>query len=401
MQIGWVDFSKQEREKVLDVINLLSEEGAVDELGIGIIRDGFANIFFPGTSTVQTRAKYFFIVPYILKEIDDGAYGNNPDKILEKIDEEEKKCAIKLLEKDRVGVIGARVLPKKWVARKPSNIYWSGIRRLKIFNEDSLSIPEYVKLSCSLRNQKDGIKLGNRNDEADENDKDDKDAGDLSIFHFWNLPDTYKNNWRENLTINLLKDEAVFLRNQIEKEASDSLFAFLLKNNIDVDKYTSFNTLEEDLREMVPERMKHDMRLACEFNDFVYLARIRYNIILSACENKEAVSEWDRLKDNALNLADIDLDAIFQRLEIKNFSLKRFLTRLKEAFMIENLEAADQIIKAREIELKGKERSKLNRVGEFNKDAWVGGKLLDFRFSDARNLINDIYQGEADASVKN
>ena len=67
MQLGWVDFSKADREKVLDVMNLLQEQGAVDEIGIGLIRDAFANYFFPGTSTVQTRAKYFFIVPYILQ----------------------------------------------------------------------------------------------------------------------------------------------------------------------------------------------------------------------------------------------------------------------------------------------------------------------------------------------
>lgn len=65
MQLGWIDFSKADRDKVLDVINLLQEEGAVDELGIGIIRDWFANIFFLGTSTIQTRAKYFLIVPYV------------------------------------------------------------------------------------------------------------------------------------------------------------------------------------------------------------------------------------------------------------------------------------------------------------------------------------------------
>lgn len=46
MQLGWIDFSEKEREKVLDVVNLLTEEGAVDELGIGIIRDSFANLFF-------------------------------------------------------------------------------------------------------------------------------------------------------------------------------------------------------------------------------------------------------------------------------------------------------------------------------------------------------------------
>lgn len=66
MQLGWIDFSKEDRQKAFDVINLLSEQGAVDELGIGVIRDAFANYFFPGTSTIQTRAKYFLIVPYML-----------------------------------------------------------------------------------------------------------------------------------------------------------------------------------------------------------------------------------------------------------------------------------------------------------------------------------------------
>lgn len=57
MQLGWVDFSKADREKVLDVMNLLQEQGAVVEIGIGLIRDAFANYFFLGTSTVQTRAR--------------------------------------------------------------------------------------------------------------------------------------------------------------------------------------------------------------------------------------------------------------------------------------------------------------------------------------------------------
>ncbi len=52
MQLGWIDFSKEDRQKALDVINLLSEQDAVDELGKGTVRDAFANCFFPGTSTV-------------------------------------------------------------------------------------------------------------------------------------------------------------------------------------------------------------------------------------------------------------------------------------------------------------------------------------------------------------
>ena len=30
MQLGWIDFSKEDRQKELDVINLLSEQGTVD-----------------------------------------------------------------------------------------------------------------------------------------------------------------------------------------------------------------------------------------------------------------------------------------------------------------------------------------------------------------------------------
>ena len=70
MPLGWIDFSKSERNKVLSVLELLSERDTLDELGITPIRDGFANIFFPGTSTIQTRAKYFLIVPYALKDLE-------------------------------------------------------------------------------------------------------------------------------------------------------------------------------------------------------------------------------------------------------------------------------------------------------------------------------------------
>ena len=86
MQLGWIDFSKNERNKVLSVIHQLEEPAAVDELGLGAIRDGFADYFFSGTSTVQTRAKYFLIVPYILKEAGSGEYGSDLNTILKKIE---------------------------------------------------------------------------------------------------------------------------------------------------------------------------------------------------------------------------------------------------------------------------------------------------------------------------
>ena len=92
MPLGWIDFSKSERNKVLSVLTLLSEEGTLDELGIAPIRDGFANLFFPGTSTIQTRAKYFMIVPYALKDLEYSSE-SNPNRMLRTFDERRcKEC---------------------------------------------------------------------------------------------------------------------------------------------------------------------------------------------------------------------------------------------------------------------------------------------------------------------
>ena len=36
MNLGWIDFSDNDRKKTMDVLRLFQEQGAVDELGIGI-----------------------------------------------------------------------------------------------------------------------------------------------------------------------------------------------------------------------------------------------------------------------------------------------------------------------------------------------------------------------------
>lgn len=400
MQLGWIDFSKEDRQKALDVINLLSEQGAVDELGIGIVRDAFANYFFPGTSTIQTRAKYFLIVPYILRDAIDGRYGKDVNRILRAIDAEEKECGIKLLEADpkAEGVIGTRVLPKGWVARKPSDIYWNGIRTYGIFCDYGLSIPEYVSLAMKLNTQKSSAKLGNRNDEAEENEKDDSDAGDIMNVSFWNLP-IYYDNWRDNLTIELTNEEALYLDKQIQKGAKGSLLEYVLKNRIDMNKYEDFVSMAADLSEKVEEKLSYMMKLACEFNNLVYMARVRFNVMLSEEENEVAVSEWDRLKSQVKRRANVDLSAVFNKLELHNPGTYLFLSKLQEAFKALDIDAADELIKKRERQLKGINRAKLNRTKEFDHSKWVGGGELDYRFSNARRIINDIYSGEVSSDV--
>ena len=107
LQIGWIDYGSRDRNKILSVLSLLSTPEAVDELGIGVVRDGFADILFPGISTIQTRAKYFLLVPYIMMELERENI-LSPKSFLDRLSKEEI-ALISLLKKDNAkGVFGGR-----------------------------------------------------------------------------------------------------------------------------------------------------------------------------------------------------------------------------------------------------------------------------------------------------
>jgi len=394
MSLGWIDFSKNERDKVLNVIHLLDEPGAVDELGIGAIRDAFADYFFPGTSTVQTRAKYFLIVPYVLMEAGSGQYGSDLNAILRRIDNEERHCRDILIKTSNDGVIGSLV-PKSWVLRAPSNIYWNGIKRIGIFKED-LSVKEYVHQSILQRSLKKAKEYGNREKDAEENEKDDIDAGDITSIQFWSLGDTYHSNWRENLTIELLPEEAAFLKSQIITSQRGSLFAFILKNNILLDKYDSFGALSEDIKDSVDPEMRYMMGLANDFNNLVSIITTRYNLIVFDGKNEKARDNWSVLSKDLKRRSEVDLKAIFNRLLIRNVKLKTFLLRIQKSIQEGDIAAVDDLILKREISLKGAKRAKTCRVGEYKEQDsnWIGINILDYRYTPAKRIIRDIMNAE-------
>src|SRR5579862_2433842 len=68
--LTWLDFSDAERKRAMQVLELLSRHETRDELGLGAIRDAFAEEMFPGISTVQRRARYFLFVPWTYREIE-------------------------------------------------------------------------------------------------------------------------------------------------------------------------------------------------------------------------------------------------------------------------------------------------------------------------------------------
>ena len=69
--IGWLDYSEEHRQKMREIIDLFKDEDSVDELGLRSIRDPLADLMFPGLSTIQTRARYFLLVPWLYQRIEN------------------------------------------------------------------------------------------------------------------------------------------------------------------------------------------------------------------------------------------------------------------------------------------------------------------------------------------
>ena len=42
MRFGWIDFSREERNKIMHTLKKLEEHDVLDELGIGVIRDSLS-----------------------------------------------------------------------------------------------------------------------------------------------------------------------------------------------------------------------------------------------------------------------------------------------------------------------------------------------------------------------
>ncbi len=117
----WLDYSEHERRKMLDVIDLFGEKTTRDELGLGGVRDAFADMLFPGTTTIQTVAKYFLFVPWMYLDLERKQFPSS------KVAERARKFEINLAKTlgDADGVIGKRA--KDSLKRLPSSVYWQGL----------------------------------------------------------------------------------------------------------------------------------------------------------------------------------------------------------------------------------------------------------------------------------
>ena len=122
--LAWIVGSLKERDAALELLDYDGEAEPRDELGVGFLRDALAEAFFPGITTLQTRAKYFLLVPEMYRVIENRR-ASRKSAAAQIVELERALLARLKTSSDIAGVIGSR----RWtVPQTPSSaIYWTGL----------------------------------------------------------------------------------------------------------------------------------------------------------------------------------------------------------------------------------------------------------------------------------
>ena len=417
MKFGWVDFSKEDKTNAISIIQTLENPGVLDELGFGVLRNAFANEFFPGTSTLHTRAKYLYLIPYLLYEFQQKCAGgkipptssmSNFIKVVGKqIDDAERNIKNLLMKNgkgEQDGVIGSSVKKESyWVERTPIIIYWTGLRTYNfIRNALSLGSISYNELlvyfyTISRNIQEEKNVVTSKKTEI----KNDAYAGERSFFPV--KKGLFTPNWRNNLSIELNQNEARDLKQRIvECEVSkNSLFALILRENLlpDASIEMDFEGFVESIKEnkAVPESIKRKLYLACRLNDFYYIVILRYYYLL---DKKIFFERWNIIKSKIRKISeDFNPEEIFLEMKISNKpKLLRFLRDVKKELLQAtkngNYTEVDKLITAREIAIKTS-RAKIGHPDKYTKEELENIKVMKFsyRFFIAKRYVLDIQKG--------
>ena len=216
--LTWLDLTASDRDKMRRVLDLFEEQGTLDEMGLGSLRDALSDALFPGTSYIQTRLRYVLFIPWIYQRLEARRVRSSD---VERAARAAEVDLIGRLEQneDAKGVIG--VVARGTLVRLPSSMYWSALARWGIFRPQQSQGWYHSHFDALV----DGRGVVGRAD----------DPGVIwSRQAHWHprLPEPPMGfPWRASFA--LTPDEADFLRGRVEERCGGTLLAWLVRNGSD------------------------------------------------------------------------------------------------------------------------------------------------------------------------
>ncbi|MEU5529306.1 DUF6361 family protein [Micromonospora chersina] len=394
--LSWLDSSRDDQQRIRELLKLFSDTESRDELGIGQVRDAFSDLLFPGTSVIQTRARYLLMVPWCYQEAQRR--GLRGDRLAAQVDRNERKVIDALLRGDDTeGVIGRRA--GVGVRTLPSSIYAAALLRYGIRTGDDEAAPDR-RLAAGL---------------AEAGELTDRSSGT------WHptlppAPAGFPNDVAGGLRLH--PSEARWLRERILAAAPSTLLAYLLEPE-HRPGWDSEAPWEEPVALAAPEPIGSLLRDAARFSLAIHGAALLYNLLVAeryeqagltereapVAWYESALQEWNERVSAEHDLKGWDRSSMWARLErqnsriVGNAAARRFIDRWLDAVKsgVAGDAATDQslrnLVGERERSVK-KGQSRL--VNDKLLRTWSGAsgsRQLVYRWPQVRRILADIHDG--------
>lgn len=388
MRFGYIHFDRDEQRRFLAAMDSISvaTEGAIDELGIGRIRDLYSNKMFPGISSLQRRAKYFIVMPLLYAEACKYSY-RNLDDVKRQIRQLEIQLTISLCNgspRDKNGITGIDTIQNgriaKYVKYDPHYIYSNGLRTFGIIQSDDIEnlIFQQSKLEKTER--------------VEATSEEDGDAQQTENAIRWcrlpeDLPYTLDD---DTLSIALTPEDSQYLKRAIldSDKVKGSLLHYILNKDMNLKDLLTFEEFKEAQLENLPKEHQGTILKAWWFSCLVEGLYIRYNCILQNYSSDTLETKWQAW------LVEFNANHELMKASIANplhdNGSAKFCYDCIEYILNGNIPSLDDAIRKREFDIKGAR----HKIGDGKTyDHQIHDYALQYRWDTVKTIITDIREG--------
>jgi hypothetical protein len=396
----WLDYSERERRKMLDVVDLFREHDTRDELGVGSVRDAFADMLFPGTSTIMTRARYFLLVPWTYQKLERSRVKSG------EIAARARRAELELVEPiersdDNDGNIGK--VAKNTLKRLPSSVYWQGLSVWGIRSFRGAQVQYHRSLDryyAQLARQ--GGRASERDVEHDDLISPNWHAGLVSP------PEDFP----AECSLSLTRREAEYLaeRIRLSPACSGSLLAELISRRGPVAD-TAFAWELPHCAEL-PSKLREMLDHARNFSGIMHGGPLLYNLILAEqAHEKDGVSKYRRgfagwaqsLSQRSRALAQWKRQRFWELVRSVNPRItgptQEFVNTWWDLALAGDAARLCESSTARLL-IRDRERRRKKNLARIDnpraQELWTGDSgtaQLEFRWNISRRLLGDIFEG--------
>lgn len=403
--LSWLDSSEHDRQRMRRVIDLFREHDTRDELGIGTVRDALSDLLFPGLTTIQTRPRYFLLIPWAYKRLEPWARRTGASReVVERRARDDEIGLLKALKAsqqeaveagahdDAGGVIG--YYAGATLKQLPSQIYWQGMGTFGI----RLFPGSRDQLHRTLRYEP-ALLAAVPRAEGD-------DAAPAPEGHWHAGMPEPPNGFPDGQSLKLAREEAAYLRDRIQQRVDGTLLAWFAANGKPAEGVEA--AWAHPQAGELPARLAEPLEHARVFAELMTGAILVYNLLLSQkLPNDRWIGRYERrlaewaggIEDDSRRIGAWDREAFWELAYGCNpripAATRAFVDRwidlaLEDPAGVGGKSAAAELLTARELRLKGPRARLVHRRALELYSGGAGTEPMTYRWREVSQLVTDL-----------